>query len=292
MSNVFESSLTSVRAVLARRFSLVDPLEWQISQVEGLTGINWKVSTPEGHAYLLRPQTQQKTQLGINRKRESHALRLAANAAIAPQCLGIDAGWLITEWIHGQALTDTNYFSHLPALAEKIVALHRLKPAGQARDFHRHCQRYYQLSSPHWFTPQALSIHQYWQSRALPTPLKFALLHMDIHPGNIIQTSSGLRLIDWEYAAVGDIALDLAAMYRSFGWTETQQRYFTDLYVRAGGYADIEKLQQHVQCWLPRVDYMAWLWYEVRWQQSKQNSFREAANLLLSQLLAQREAGR
>lgn len=45
-----------------------------------------------------------------------------------------------------------------------------------------------------------------------------------------------------------------------------------------------KKLQQHVEQWLPRVDYMAWLWYEVRWQQSKQNSFRETANLLLSQL--------
>ncbi len=37
--------------------------------------------------------------------------------------------------------------------------------------------------------------------------------HMDVHAGNIIHNESGLRLIDWEYAGDGDIALELAAVW-------------------------------------------------------------------------------
>ncbi|NEY27038.1 phosphotransferase [Escherichia coli] len=284
MSNAFHPSLISVRAVLARCFSSIAPHEWQLSPVEGLTGINWKAQLSDGVTYLIRPQTSEKAQLGIERKREAHALQLAAAYDLAPPSLGLHDGWLVTEWLSGDVLNDTTYQPHLHALAEKIVALHSIKPCGQARDFHRHCQSYRQLSSRQRVTPQGLKIHQYWQSRQVPQPLKVALLHMDIHPGNIVLTHHGLRLIDWEYAAAGDIALDLAAMYRSFGWEYAQRRDFTERYVQAGGYRDAKKLQQHVEQWLPRIDYMAWLWYEVRWQQSKQNSFRETANLLLSQL--------
>ena len=34
---------------------------------------------------------------------------------------------------------------------------------------------------------------------------------MDVHAGNIVHGEAGLRLIDWEYAGDGDVALELAA---------------------------------------------------------------------------------
>jgi thiamine kinase len=36
---------------------------------------------------------------------------------------------------------------------------------------------------------------------------------MDVHAGNIVHTPAGDRLIDWEYAGDGDIALELAAVW-------------------------------------------------------------------------------
>ena len=36
------------------------------------------------------------------------------------------------------------------------------------------------------------------------------LCHGDVHPGNVIATSAGLRLIDWQKAAAGDPAADVA----------------------------------------------------------------------------------
>lgn len=55
---------------------------------------------------------------------------------------------------------------------------------------------------------------------------------MDIHPGNLLATGEGLRLIDWEYAADGDVALDIAALFRGNGWSAGQQQRFAAL--RAG----------------------------------------------------------
>ena len=49
---------------------------------------------------------------------------------------------------------------------------------------------------------------------------------MDIHPGNLLATGEGLRLIDWEYAADGDVALDIAALFRGNGWSAGQQQRF------------------------------------------------------------------
>jgi thiamine kinase len=34
------------------------------------------------------------------------------------------------------------------------------------------------------------------------------------------------------------------------------------------GYHDVARLQAQVQRWLPWVDYLMLLWFEVRWQQS------------------------
>lgn len=63
---------------------------------------------------------------------------------------------------------------------------------------------------------------------------------MDVHGDNIVLTSAGLKLIDWEYAGDGDIALELAAVWVE---DERQHRQLADAYARArestpGSYGD------------------------------------------------------
>jgi thiamine kinase len=45
-----------------------------------------------------------------------------------------------------------------------------------------------------------------------PQPLRLAPLHMDVHAATS-STRRGRRLIDWEYAGDGDVALELAAVW-------------------------------------------------------------------------------
>ncbi len=53
-----------------------------------------------------------------------------------------------------------------------------------------------------------------------PRPLSLSPLHMDVHAGNLVHSASGLKLIDWEYAGDGDIALELAAV-----WVENTEQH-------------------------------------------------------------------
>jgi thiamine kinase len=98
---------------------------------------------------------------------------------------------------------------------------------------------------------------------------------MDIHAGNVLSTPDGLRLIDWEYAANADIALELAAIIRGNDWNAQQQNAFIGEYVDAGGYQEIFLLQQRVKRWIPWVDYLMLMWFEVRWQQTGESKYLE-----------------
>ena len=73
--------------------------------------------------------------------------------------------------------------------------------------------QYWQRSDPARRTPRWLRWHQRLCRRGEPRPLRLAPLHMDVHAGNIIHSDAGLKLIDWEYAGDGDIALELAAVW-------------------------------------------------------------------------------
>ncbi|XPE49849.1 thiamine kinase [Shigella flexneri] len=53
-----------------------------------------------------------------------------------------------------------------------------------------------------------------------PRALRLSPLHMDVHAGNLVHSASGLKLIDWEYAGDGDIALGLVA-----AWAENTEQH-------------------------------------------------------------------
>lgn len=55
-------------------------------------------------------------------------------------------------------------------------------------------------------------VHAVAAPRGLPRPFGpgDALLHMDLHPGNVILSASGPVLIDWQGAATGPAAADMA----------------------------------------------------------------------------------
>ena len=92
---------------------------------------------------------------------------------------------------------------------------------------------------------------------------------MDVHAGNIVHTPAGIRLIDWEYAGDGDVALELAAV-----WTESdaaRQALIRD-YARLAQ-IDVDALKRQVRCWRPWVVMLMAGWFEMRYQQSRDKHF-------------------
>ncbi len=112
-----------------------------------------------------------------------------------------------------------------------------------------------------------------------PRPLRLAPLHMDVHAGNIIHNESGLRLIDWEYAGDGDIALELAAVWITHG----ERRRLVEAYARRAA-IDAQLLWRQVALWRPWVLLLMAGWYEMRWRQSGDRQFITLADETWCQL--------
>lgn len=146
-------------------------------------------------------------------------------------------------------------------------------------------------------------LNQYWQDsmpsrrphfwlrrlRALgkhgePKPLRLAPLHMDVHPGNIIHTQPphALRLIDWEYAGDGDIALELAAVWMERPACKKLVAAYAEL-------AEINEstLWQQVNRWRPWVRMVIVGWYEQRFRYTGDASFAALASEVWRQLRAE-----
>lgn len=258
--------------------------DWHISPVSGLTGESWRISYPSNSAanidWLAREQSVQKTQLGVDRRRERKLLRHVAGHHLAPIIIAADQHWLVVDWLEGDVVTQAQFIelSNNGQLAQLLTRLHHLPASGYRLDLRAQLSRYAGQIDAKRRSPGWLRLHQFFLRRSQPQPLKLAPLHMDIHPGNLLATSSGLKLIDWEYAADGDIALEIAALFRGNDWSVPQQQAFLQLYcANEQGYPDIERLSRQIQRWVPWVDYLMLMWFEVRWQQTQDNEFLQWA---------------
>jgi len=252
------------------------------SPISGLSGESWRIQTPQGE-FLARRQTCAMAEMGVSRRRELRMLRTRSPFSVGPQPLGLYGNWLLVAWLDGDPPAAAA-FEPDGALAPLLVRLHRQPRGGFPLALKAGLARYWPQIESTRLTPRWLRYHQALLRAPLPPVLKIAPLHMDIHPGNIIVTGGGWRLIDWEYAADGDIACELAALVRGNGWSARQQAALVAAYCTAGGYGDAGRLQAAVARWLPWIDYLMLMWYEVRWQQTHTISFRAAADGLHARL--------
>jgi thiamine kinase len=113
-----------------------------------------------------------------------------------------------------------------------------------------------------------------------PQPLRLAPLHMDVHAGNLVHSAAGLRLIDWEYAGDGDVALELAAVWAE---DEAQRQQLVAQYAQQAA-VDPVTLQRQVRRWWPWVWMLMAGWFEFRWQQTGEQQFITLADAIWRRL--------
>ena len=183
---------------------------------------------------------------------------------------------MVVEYCSGDVV---NALPECPALAGLLYHLHQQPRFGWRIALRPLLERYWQQCSPARRTPQWLRWHKRLLRRGEPRPLRLAPLHMDVHAGNIVHGEAGLRLIDWEYAGDGDVALELAAV-----WIEpAAHRRLAAEYARR---ASIDELQlwRQIQRWRPWVQLLMAGWYERRWQQTGDRQFIALADEVWCQL--------
>lgn len=239
--------------------------------LKGLSGYSMKVSLPE-RILLARRAAGALQMPGVNRQREYRILRKLSASGLVPAVYGRSRNWLLLDWLPGEMLSAAEFERALAPLSEIIADLHRQPLTGYRLQLMPLLMDYWQRSNPRRRNLTWLRALRRLRRRGEPHPLRLAVLHMDIHSGNLIGGGKRLRLIDWEYAGDGDVALELAALIDINALNDAQQQWLITAYANRQN-IDSDRLYRQVRRWQPWLLLLATSWYELRWQQTGENNF-------------------
>ncbi len=245
------------------------------SALEGLSGggLHFKVGERE---YAARRQLAS-SMPGVSLKRQYRALKgLPAGIGPAPVCLA--DGWLIVEWFAGEVKPALPQHGLSPVL----YRLHRQRCFGWRVSLLPLLEYYWQHASPARRSLFWLRRLKAMRRRGEPKPLRLAPVHMDVHAGNLVHQQNEIRLIDWEYAGDGDVALELAAVIVA---NNIHGEELLQTYASLSNIAP-ETLHRQVARWRPWVMMLMASWYECRWRQTQDRTFLTLADEAWSLLRA------
>ncbi len=185
----------------------------------GITNRNYRVDV-EGSAerYVIRLAGNDTHLLGISREVEHAATVAAAGVGVGAEVLAFlrPEGYLVTRFIEGTPIADLDI--HSPHVIERV--------ADSIRRFHdgpaipglfvplRVVQAYRALAEhngvaipPEYAIASAIS--RRIELALVLRPLDLRPCHNDFLPGNLIDDGKRIRVVDWEYAGMGDPFFDL-----------------------------------------------------------------------------------
>jgi len=182
----------------------------------GITNHNVKVEL-DGEAYVLRIVGKDTNLLGIDRSVELAATEAAAAAGVGPEVVTFvePEGWLVTRFIAGDMppLERMREPGMLARVAQALRAFHDGPPIPGSFDSFRVVEIYRETALARGGTiPEAYEWAHGIAERierlrggAAPKPC-----HNDLLNANFLDDGERLRIVDWEYAGMGDVFFDLA----------------------------------------------------------------------------------
>jgi len=208
----------------------------------GITNVNYRVDV-DGEAFVVRIEGPGTGLLGIDRHREYRCLIAASQTGVGPEvvyCLPA-GGILVTRFIEGRRLSAEE-IGRPETIARVVRSLH-LYHAGPAFDGlfspFRTVEDYLRVARAHgaplppdigWMYDRAVAI----EAALRPGWPVAQPCHNDLWGPNLIDDGSLVRIVDWEYAAMGNIYFDLANFAIHHGFSDAQDEallwaYFGDV---------------------------------------------------------------
>lgn len=195
----------------------------------GITNRNFLIELRgEPERYVLRLAGNDTHLLGISREVEHAATVAAARVGVGPEVTAFirDGGYLVTRFIIGSSVSDEAV--HRPATIRRVADSIRRIHDGPA--------------IPGLFIPLRIveAYRALAQSRGVPIPPEYAVAqaagrrielafladpielrpcHNDLLNGNFIDDGKRIRIVDWEYAGMGDPFFDLGNFSANHGLT-------------------------------------------------------------------------
>jgi len=199
----------------------------------GITNHNFKVVV-DGEAYVLRIGGKDTELLGIDRRAEYQASLAAASLGVGPEVIGFlePEGYLVTRFIEGGPV-DVHVPETLARVGETLRLIHDGPPVRARFDAFRVVETYRATADARGVSiPSA-----YARASELAAAIERARgrqplrpCHNDLLNANFIADGERLRIVDWEYAGMGDIFFDLANFAVNNDLDEAEQRELLGAY--------------------------------------------------------------
>lgn len=233
----------------------------------GLTNRSWLVST-DNDRFVVRISDASAQDLQIDRNSEAAVLRIVERTGIGPEVLRCDPerGILVTRYLGATwRERDAHSLDNIEQLASLLRRLHELDVpsnvravdlASTVRGYTRTLQErgtHSGLTSPAVLDCADKAAMQL--SKGSPS----CLCHNDVHHLNVVDGVT-LRLIDWEYAGVGEPLFDLASVCVYHRYRKPQRERLLTVYAATSVPVSWQRLE--LACWL--FDYIRDLWMAVR----------------------------
>ncbi len=183
----------------------------------GITNKNYKI-TADGDCFVLRLGGNETHYLGIDRKIEYECSLLASQIGVAPEPTAFlePEGYIVARFISGKGIPaeEIGTEENIRRVLESIKAYHTLdffpgsfSPFRVAEEYAKTAHSF-NVKLPdkmEWYLEKSREIEKAMYRELLqPRPC-----HNDLLNGNFIDDGTRIRILDWEYAGMGDIFFDL-----------------------------------------------------------------------------------
>jgi thiamine kinase-like enzyme len=206
-------------------------VEWQKG---GLTNENYLL-TVDSERYVLRLSGDNTAQLGIDRQTERDATMAASRAGIAPEVIlfTLPEGHLVTRFVQGREWTIDEFKAPrvIRRVAETMKRVHTLPPIAGTFSPYRDVERRLEVANRRGIAlpgllDQFLDRTSEIEGIRASSPM-VGLCHNDPFPNNFLDDGR-VRLLDWEFAGMGDVFYDLASVCHFFALE--QKTYLLECY--------------------------------------------------------------
>jgi thiamine kinase-like enzyme len=185
--------------------------------------------------YVVRCPGAETAVLGIDRAHEHAATVAASRTGVGPEVAAFlpTFGCLVTRFVEGRPLTAEELRG--TEVAEALRAVHAGPTLHGTFSGFRVVEAYRRAAAERGRHATA----EYAEAAALATRIEAALTgpehepvacHNDLIAENLIHDGERVRIIDWEYAGMGDRYFDLANLSVNNGFDETDDRRLLELY--------------------------------------------------------------
>jgi thiamine kinase-like enzyme len=202
----------------------------------GITNHNVKVDL-DGDVYVLRIAGRDTELLGIDRQVEVEATRAAAALGIGPAVVRFvePEGWLVTRFIEGKPIPVERMGEPetLERVARTLATVHEGPRISGEFDSFRVVERYLETAlergaaEPERYAWGHGLARRIEATRAGSEP---CLCHNDLLNANFLDDGQRIRIVDWEYAGMGDRFFDLANFAINHELDEPARRRLLEAY--------------------------------------------------------------